>query len=313
MATGFDVIGLLLILVMAMSGLKKGLIDGVLKMVGVYAAIYASMNYNQYGTLFLEPLISIPDAYKVTAGFVLIFLVVMYSITFASFLLRKLVKTMHLGAIDRIGGISFGAIKAGLILSAVVWAFAMVPESMRGDWQKESRLYPIVEVFAANMVQLFSLEDELALLQTTVGSLMGQGKDKMLEQALGGSGDIMGGLDLDAITGMSGTGTLSRDGHSIIPGPGGLPGGAADIMQSEMMKKAMESLEGPQKEIIEQALQALQSGDANSLLEGAINSKDASGKSLMDEAMKYMDPTQKTDMHEMIQQMEAQIKTQQNR
>ncbi|MCF7922701.1 MAG: CvpA family protein, partial [Candidatus Marinimicrobia bacterium] len=65
MATGFDLIGLLLIVIMAISGLKKGLIDGVLKMVGIYAAIYASMHYNQYGTALIEPLIHLPDAYKV--------------------------------------------------------------------------------------------------------------------------------------------------------------------------------------------------------------------------------------------------------
>ena len=309
MATGFDLIGLLLVIVLAVSGLKKGLIDGVLKMVGVYAAMYASMNYNTYGTLFLEPLINIPDAYKVPAGFVVVFVGVMYSITFISFLLRKLVKTMHLGAVDRIGGITFGAVKGGLILSAVVWAFAMVPENMRGDWQKDSKLYPIVEVFAANMVQIFSLDDELALLQTTVGSLMGQGKDKMLEQALGGAGGL--GLSADALTKVGGAGTLSEDGHSIIPDASSLLDGGTDPLSNPILKEAMESLEGPQKAIIEQALEAMQSGDASSLLEGAINSKDASGKSLMDEAMKYMDPSQKTDMATMIQQMEAELKAQQ--
>ncbi len=303
MATGFDVIGLFLIIVMAMSGLKKGLIDGVLKMIGIYAAIYASMNYNQYGTMVLEPLVAIPEAYKVTAGFVLVFLVVMYSITFISFLMRRLVTTMHLGSLDRIGGITFGAVKAGLILSAVVWAFAMVPVEMRGTWQKESKLYPLVEVFAADMVRIFSLEDELALLQTTVGSLMGQGQEKMMQKALGSAGDF--GLDMDAITGVGGTGELASDGESIVPEQG------TDILESDVLKKAMESLEGPQKEIIEQALESLQSGNANSLLEGAIKSKDASGKSLMDEAMKYMDPTKKTDLHDLIKQMEAEIKTQQ--
>ncbi len=307
MATGFDLIGLLVILVLSASGLKKGLIDGVLKMVGIYAAIYASMNYNQYGTLFLEPLISIPDSYKTPAGFVVVFVVVMYSFTFMSWLLRKLVKTMHLGIVDRVGGITFGAVKGGLILSAVVWAFAMVPENMRGDWQQESKLYPMVEVFAANAVQVLSLEDELTLLQTTMGSLMGQGKDKMLEQALGGAGDL--GLSADALTKVGGGGTLSEDGHSIIPDASSLMG-SDNPLDNPMLKKAMESLEGPQKEIIEKAIEAMQTGNANSLLEGAINSKDESGASLMDEAMKYMDPNQKADMHAMIKEMEAELKAQ---
>ncbi|NQV15657.1 CvpA family protein [bacterium] len=303
MATGFDLIGLLLILIMALSGLKKGLIDGVLKMVGVYAAIYASMNYNQYGTLFIEPLISIPDAYKTGAGFVIVFVVVMYSFTFLAFLLRKLVTTMHLGIFDRVGGITFGVTKAGLILSAVVWAFAMVPQSLRGTWQQESKLYPLVEIFAANMVQIFSLDDELALLQTTVGSLMGQGQAGMLEQALGG---------VNANSKDREEGTLSEDGQSIIPHAGGRMDGSRDFSQNKVLQKALESLEGPQKEIIEKALEAMQTGNANSLLEGAIKSKDASGKSLMDEAMKYMDPTQKADLHDKIKEMEAEIQDPQN-
>ncbi len=299
MATGFDLLGLLLIVVMAISGLKKGLIDGVLKIVGIYAAAYAAMNYNQQGTLILEPLINIPESYKVVAGFVVVFLGVMYSITFISYLLRKLVTTMHLGSLDRIGGITLGAAKAGLILSAVVWAFTMVPENMRGTWQKESKLYPYVEVFAGSMVNIFSLEDELAMLQTSMGSFMGNRKDDMLQQALGG------------------TGTLSEDGQSIIPNMSGLLGGGAaggtDLMQNKVLKKAMESLQGPQREIIEQALMALQTGNANSLLEGAIKSKDSTGKSLMDQAMKYMDPTQKADLHGMIKEMETEIQTQQNK
>ena len=310
-ATGFDVIGLLLILVLSMSGLKKGLIDGVLKIVGVYAAIYASMHYNHYGSLFIAPLISIPEAYQTTAGFVVVFVLVMYSFTFMAWLLRMLVKSLHLGIVDRLGGISFGAMKAGLILSAVVWAFAMVPPSLRGDWQQHSKLYPLVEIFAAQMVDLFSLEDELALLQETVGSLMGQGQDQLLQSALGKTG--MGGMSMDAITGVGGIGTLAPDGKSIIPSAGDLMrGGNLDLSQNKALMKAMESLEGPQKEIIEKAMEALQSGNANSLLEGAINSKDAAGNSLMDAAMNYMDPTQKADLHTMIRQMESEIKSQQN-
>ncbi len=313
MATGFDMIGLVLIFVMALSGLKKGLIDGVFKLIGVYAAVYASMNYNHYGTLFLEPLINIPDAYKTAAGFVVVFLVVMYSFTFMSWLLRKLATTLKLGFIDRLGGITFGAVKAGLVLSAVVWAFQIIPESMRGEWQQDSKLYPVVELFAENMVSIFSLEDELALLQETVGSIMGKSQDKLLEKALnsGGMGDL--GLSMDAISKVGGTGTLSADGQSIIPSAGDLmKGGTMDLSQNAALQKAMESLEGPQKEIIEKAIEALQSGNANSLLEGAIKSKDASGNSLMDAAMDYMDPAQKANLHDMIKQMESEIQTQQN-
>ncbi len=259
MATGFDLIGLLLIVIMAVSGLKKGLIDGVLKIVGIYAAVYTSMNYNQYGTVFLEPLISIPEAYKTPAGFIIVFLVTMYSITFVSFLLKKLVRSMNLGVVDRIGGITFGALKAGMMLSAVVWAFAMVPQSMRGNWQEESKLYPFVEIFAGQMVQVFSLEDELAMLQTMMDP--DADKSKLLEMALGSGdnmlmngmqGDSSGGLNLDLmnlLSGQGGDGSLSPD---ILKQLGGSEGGD----QEEILKKALESMGGSQKGLMQQMLKS---------------------------------------------------------
>jgi membrane protein required for colicin V production len=224
MATGFDLIGLLLIGIMAISGLKKGLIDGVLKIVGIYAAVYAAMHYNQYGTVFLEPLINIPEAYKTPAGFVIVFLVVMYSFTILSWLLRKIVKSMRLGAVDRIGGITFGVLKAGLMLSAVVWAFAMVPSDMKGSWQKESKLYPYVEMFAGQAVYVLSLEDELALLQNMMDP--DANKAALIQAALGGEGDGLEGLLGD------------------------------DASKSGAVKKAMESMGGSQGGIMQKVLKS---------------------------------------------------------
>jgi len=147
------------------------------------------------------------------------------------------------------------------------------------------------------------------LLESTVGSFMGQGKDKLLEQALNSSGAAgLGSLSPEALTKVGGTGSLSDDGQRIIPDANNLPGNVQDLSQNKFLTQALESLKGPQKEIIEQAMEALQTGNASTLLEGAIKSKDSSGASLMDEAMKYMDPTQKADMNELINQMEAEIR-----
>ncbi|MCF7824085.1 MAG: CvpA family protein [Candidatus Marinimicrobia bacterium] len=316
MATVFDLFGFVLLAVMVRSGLKKGLIDGVLKMVGIYAALYASMHYNQYGIILLKPLVNIPENYETMAGYAGVFLGVMFSISLISFILRKLVKSMHLGSVDKIGGITLGVAKAGLMLSAVVWAYAMVPKDMQGEWQQHSMLYPHVEMFAGYAVKILSLEDELALLQSTMGGIVGGSTDKLLEQALGGAGGSMGINSSDALKLISGGGgglSLSEDGESIITDAGGLLGGGDDPTQSPLFKKALESLEGPQKELIEQAMQAMKSGNANSLLEGAIKSRDASGKSLMDEAMKYMDPTQKEDLAKRIREMDKELKVNQNK
>lgn len=241
MATGFDLFGLFLLVVMSVGGLKKGLIDGVLKIVGVYAASYAAMNYHQYGSALLEPIYSIPEAYQTPAGFVIIFLVTMYSINLVAFILKKIVKTMRLGVVDKIGGITFGALKAGLILSVLVWVSAMVPADMQGNWKDESKLYPFADVFAGQMVSVLSLEDELAMLET----MMDPDADKtaLLQSALG-SGD---GEGSDGLSGLSG----------IMGGAGDMEGFMGDdSSQASAVQKAMDNMGGARKGIMQQVLKS---------------------------------------------------------
>ena len=269
MATGFDLIGLILIVIMAISGLKKGLIDGVLKIVGMYAAVYASMHYNQYGTAFLEPLINIPEAYKTPAGFVIVFLATMYSITFVAFLLKKIVKSLHLGAVDRIGGITFGVLKAGLLLSAVVWAFAMVPADRMGTWQKESKLYPYVEIFAGQAVFVLSLEDELAMMQTMMDP--DADKTELLQAVLGGEdGD---GMSPDLIKAMG-------------------DGDGAD--KTDLLKKAMESMGGSQGGLMKQVLKSA-------------GVDDMSDMDIMEEVekVKHAGTNRQADMDKLLEEIEA--------
>lgn len=311
METAFDIFGAMLLIILAMGGYKKGLIDGIFKIVGMYAAMYAAMNYSEYGEIILEPFILVSDAYKSIGGFATMFLVVMGGITFVSFLLRKIVKSLHLGSVDKIGGVILGSIKGGILLSAFVWAMDLVPEDYRGTWQQKSQLYPFAEVFAGLVVDVAGLEDELNMMKATVGGFMGQSKAKLMEEALGGAGGDLGLSGADAMSLISGTGLggieVSDDGTVT----GGMTDESGDPTQSEVFKKAMESLGGPQREIIEQALEAMQTGNANSLLEGAIKSKDESGNSLMQEAMKFMNPDEKSTLHSTIMELEGELKTQQ--
>ncbi|MCF7807646.1 MAG: CvpA family protein [Candidatus Marinimicrobia bacterium] len=300
MATAFDLLGALLLIILAIGGYKKGLIDGVFKIVGMYAAMYAAMNYSAYGEIILEPFVIISDAYKSIAGFATMFLVVMAGITFVAFLLRTIVKSLHLGSVDKIGGVILGTAKGGILLSAFVWAMDLVPEDYRGTWQQRSQLYPFAEVFADLVVEVAGLEDELNLMKATVGGFMGQSKAKLMEEALGGASGDLGISGADAMNLISGSGL------------GGMLDGGGDPTQSDVFKKAMGSLQGPQREIIEKAMEAMQTGNANSLLEGAIKSKDESGNSLMEDVMKNMNPEEKSNLHKTIMELEKEIKTRQN-
>lgn len=249
MATAFDLGGVFLLVIMAASGLKKGLIDGILKIVGMYAAIYVSMNYSNEVLLIIQPLISIPESYKTFAGYGIAFLVTMYSFTLLGFILKKLVKTMNLGIVDRVGGITLGLVKAGLLLSAVVWAFALVPEDRRGTWQQESRLYPNVEFFADQVVKLFGMEDEMKVLQSSISSLV-SGDMSKLSQLTQGDSTSTSNLDLMSLLGgAGGNGSLSPELLKML-------GGKEGEDQNTVIARAMESMSGTQKGMLQQMLRS---------------------------------------------------------
>jgi len=249
MATAFDLGGIFLLVIMAVSGLKKGLIDGILKIVGMYAAMYVSMNYSQHVLLIIEPIISIPETYRTIAGYGIAFLGTMYSFTLLGFILKKIVKSMNLGIVDRVGGITLGVTKAGLLLSAVVWAFALVPAEKRGTWQQESKLYPNVEFFADNVVKLFGMEDEMAMLQSSIGSLVSGDMSKLSQLA---PGDSTSGGDMDFLGLLGGA-----DGNSpLSPELLKMLGGKEGEDQKTIIDRAMKSMSGTQKGMMQQMLKS---------------------------------------------------------
>jgi len=221
-----------------------------------------AMNYHQYGSGIIEPLYSLPSGFQTPAGFIIIFLATMYSISLFAFILKKLVKTMRLGVVDKVGGITFGALKAGLILSALVWVSAMVPEEMQGNWQKDSKLYPFADIFAGQMVTVLSLEDELAMLE----SIMDPDADKtaLLEAAMGsGAGDGSGGLSgLDGLMGGDAGDGSSPDGV-IEKAMDNMGGARQGIMQQVLKSAGLEGLGGEDGLDIMKEVDKIKNADGN--------------------------------------------------
>jgi len=171
----------------------------------------------------------------------------MYSFTLLGFILKKIVKTMNLGIVDRIGGVTLGLAKAGLLLSAVVWAFALVPESKRGTWQQESKLYPNVEFFADQVVKIFGMEEEMEMLQSSINSIVSGDMSGLSKLAPGDSSGSS--MDLMGLLGGGGDNPLSPELLKML-------GGKEGEDKNSVIERAMKSMNGTQKGMLQQMMKS---------------------------------------------------------
>lgn len=254
LATGFDILGFILVGVFALTGFKQGLVQGLAKLVGAGVAMYATMNHSDVAISFLAPLIDIPAQFQSMVGFVVTFIVVLQFFNLIAWVIKRIFASLNLGMVDHIGGLAFGIAKAGLIMSAFIWGFMLVPDDIAGNWQKDSQLYPYVDIFQGYVVSLFGFEDELLMLQETVDGIIG--------------GGMSGGIDINSPLFQKALKALGPEQQKLVnemiklqSGEGGDPtqilqiindlGGAKNPAFQQAMQMMPEEQQGQMQELLE--------------------------------------------------------------
>jgi membrane protein required for colicin V production len=123
-----DIIILVLIILPAIFGLKKGLIKSVFSYISIVAGIILSVKFNSGFVLILKPIIKDPKLIT----FVLIILTVYLLGVFVASKLSKL--NFISGTIDKVGGFLFGGLKGILFVSLsllLMDSFSMIPKTQK--------------------------------------------------------------------------------------------------------------------------------------------------------------------------------------
>lgn len=167
----FDIVGIVVLGWFGFTGFRAGFIESAMKLIGALAAIYAMLNYNTQVASWLGNILHLAPKYQTVVSFAVIFLAVLYAFHLIARLLRHTIRLLLLGWVDRLGGLLFGLIKATIILSAVIWVIDFLPREWTQDWEQQSRLAPLVITFQGTLVDVFSLQDELELIQKTAEGL----------------------------------------------------------------------------------------------------------------------------------------------
>ena len=105
MAKIFDLVVLVILALLCLNGVRKGLSEELMKLVGVVAAIYVTLNFHGAGTAILLKIWAIPEQYQALLGFAAVFLVMIILMQLVTLAIKQLIKALSLGGLDRLGGL----------------------------------------------------------------------------------------------------------------------------------------------------------------------------------------------------------------
>ena len=112
-----DIIISIFVLLFAYKGLKRGIIKELISLLSLILGIYIAINFSFLLEDYLSKNLSKYEEFVSIISFIVVFLIVFLFLKTAGFVIKKLVKTLQLGFLDKLLGLLFGASKIALILS----------------------------------------------------------------------------------------------------------------------------------------------------------------------------------------------------
>ena len=116
----FDLAILILISFGILRGILKGLIIEVSSLISLYIGIVGSITYSEYLSKLIINYTKWNETTVNIFCFILIFIVIVWSIMLTAKLITKILKIAYLGLLNRIFGGLFGGVKWMVILSGII-------------------------------------------------------------------------------------------------------------------------------------------------------------------------------------------------
>ena len=150
----FDIVIVVILCFCMIRGGFRGLVKEVSAIIGVLGGFYGAYTYYPKLAAMMTGWV-VNDAYRNILAFMLIFCGVFIIISILGIIIRYVLNLVFSGWVDRIGGVLFGFLKGGLIVSVLFIALtAFLPS--RAPIVQQSRLSPYVSKYSEVMAQVIS-------------------------------------------------------------------------------------------------------------------------------------------------------------
>lgn len=157
-----DIIIVVVLVAFGIGGLRKGIITEAATLLGLGLGLYGAFHFSDYTGNKLLEWVEINPKYLNLISFIVTFIVVAILVNLLGRIVTKIVKSLNLGFIDKIGGFVFGIAKGILICSLLVMMFNVFKLNgiIKDKTKEESLLYPWIEKAVPYVYQGFDLAKE---------------------------------------------------------------------------------------------------------------------------------------------------------
>lgn len=168
----FDLVVVVVVGLFAFFGLRKGLIEEAIRLIGLVVASFAGVKYYYLGVGLVRSIFSFSEGVQTIIGFILIFLIVYFALQIVSSMLKRIIRSLNLAWLDRTAGLIFGTLKGITIMTIIVWMISVFPElGLEKRLKTTSPAYVLLVEFKCEIAKTFKVEDELEALRNSLRKL----------------------------------------------------------------------------------------------------------------------------------------------
>lgn len=157
-----DIIAAVILIVFGVLGLRKGIIREAATLLGLVVGLYGAFHFSDFTAGKLIQWIEINPKYLRVVAFLVTFVVLAVLVFLLGRLVKKLVKAINLGFIDKLGGFVVGLAKGLLVCSLAVMLLNVLCDNglVKEEVKQKSKLYPLVEQTVPFVYQGFDIVKE---------------------------------------------------------------------------------------------------------------------------------------------------------
>ncbi|WP_026952004.1 CvpA family protein [Algoriphagus mannitolivorans] len=168
-----DLVILILIGLGAYEGYKKGLLMGIVGLIGFVLAIIMGFYFMDPVSKWLaERLDELTFAFPIMA-FLIVFGITLILVNLAGWVLKKIMDMILLGGMDSLAGAILGIVKTGFFISLFIWFSFQFDLKMPREWEKESQFLPFIEPLAPGVIWVLDpLVPKIKEVQKTIEEIV---------------------------------------------------------------------------------------------------------------------------------------------